>query len=326
MGEPVQDPVRDGYTGWTEAVVSVRNFSKIPALVSAGGFEILHAGEAADELRQAWQLPPGATAQEQLLHVPAMAYGYLRFVQVRGVAQQLIRPLDAQPWDTGGLWLIYTRARDDEAISRSLIAAGWPTLRGVHSFEFGGLSVKEVHHRGPDGMLLSTIEQVSPPLPIPVAKLTHAFNAAVLVRDHTRAREFFVDKLGFRTWMDVSWEASNPGLQLLADMSAFAGMQSVHTTIVHPEGQNLGSVELIGWTGEKQGRDFAAAARPPNLGSLALRFAVSDLARHVERLQRAGVAPAGPVTEMRLDPYGRVRLVPIVSPGGVWIEFFEVLG
>jgi catechol 2,3-dioxygenase-like lactoylglutathione lyase family enzyme len=256
-----------------------------------------------------------------------MAYGYLRFVQVTGVAQQqLIRPLDAQPWETGGLWLIYTRARDNAAISKALVGAGWPSPRGVHGFEFGDLSVKEVHHLGPDGMVLSTIEQVSPPMPIPVAKLTHAFNAAILVRDYARAREFFVDKLGFRPWMEISWEATNPGLNLLADMSAFAGMKTVDTVIVHPDGQNLGSVELIGWTGVRHGRDFAARARPPNLGALALRFAVGDLAAHLRRLQDAGVTPAGPVAEMSLAPYGRVRLVPIVSPDGVWLEFFEVLG
>jgi hypothetical protein len=323
----VQNPVRDGYTGWTEVVVSVRDFDKLPALLSAGGFSVLHEGGADTRLGPAWQLPAAASIREKLLHVPEMPYGYLRFVQIQGVAnQRLIRPLDAQPWDTGGLWLIYTRARDGAALSQALVGAGWPSPRGVHSFEFGGLSVKEVHHLGPEGMVLSTIEQVSPPMPIPVPQLTHAFNAAILVRHYARAREFFLAKLGFRPWMEISWESTNPGLNLLADMSAFTGMKTVDTVIVHPEGQNLGSVELIGWTGEKQGRDFSATARPPNLGSLALRFAVGDLRAHLEKLQRAGVDPAGPLAEMRLDPYGHVRLAPIVSPDGVWIEFFEVTG
>jgi hypothetical protein len=32
------------------------------------------------------------------------------------------------------------------------------------------------------------------------------------------------------------------------------------------------------------------------------------------------------VTELELAPYGRVRLAPVVSPDGVWLEFFEVAG
>jgi hypothetical protein len=322
----VQDPHGEGYSGWTEAVVSVRNFDKIPALIDAGGFAQLHEGAAARELARAWALPAATSIREQVLHVPSMTYGYLRFVQIQGVPQQLIRPLDAQPWESGGLWLIYARARDDAAMSRALADAGWSSPRGVHGFEFGGLSVKEVHHLGPDGMVLSIIEQTMPPMPLPVAKLTHAFNAAIVVKDHARARRFFVDQLGFRPWMDVSWEGTNPGLSLLADPQAFVGVKTVDTVIVHPEAQNLGSVELIAWSGGRPGRDFSAAARPPNLGSLALRFAVGNLEAYLAHLARTGIDAAGPVTELQLDPYGRVRLAPIVSPDGVWLEFFEVLG
>ena len=323
----MQNPHRDGYTGWSEVVVSVRNFDRIPALISAGGFALLHEGQAAPELTRAWALDASARIHEQVLHVPSMSYGYLRFVQIQSAAQQqLIRPPDAQPWETGGLWLIYTRARDDAAISRALVEAGWPSPRGVHGFEFGDLSVKEVHHLGPDGMVLSTIEQISPPMPIPVPKLTNAFNAAILVKDHARAKDFFIDKLGFRPWMEITWEGTNPGLSLLADMDAFAGVRTVATVIVHPEAQNLGSVELIAWSGGRQGRDFSAAARPPNLGSLALRFAVGDLAAHLDRLRRVGITPATPVVAMRLEPYGNVRMAPVVSPDGAWLEFFEVIG
>jgi hypothetical protein len=31
------------------------------------------------------------------------------------------------------------------------------------------------------------------------------------------------------------------------------------------------------------------------------------------------------VTELILEPYGRVRLAAVRSPDGVWLEFFEVL-
>mgnify|MGYP001273944478 FL=1 len=325
MAAKRNNPARDGYTGFAEAVVSVSHFGKVAGLVAAGGWEQLHAGPGAPELPGAWGLKPHARIEEQLLHVPSMPYGYLRFTRISDVPQEPIRPLDARPWESGGLWLLYTRSTDDAALSRELGAAGWPTVRGVHGFDFGELAVNEVHQHGPDGMVLSIIEQLKPPLAIPAPKLTHVFNAAIIVRDFDRARAFFVDQLGFRPWMEVEWTGDNPGLTLLADLTAFHGVRTIRTVIVHPQGENLGSIELIGWDGAPPGRDFAERAKPPNLGSMALRFGVHDLAAHLDRLRVHGVLPARPVTELALEPYGRVRLAPVRSPDGVWLEFFEVL-
>lgn len=320
----MRNPWQDGHPGFCEVVVSVSHPGRVSGLARAGGLAVLHQGPAAPELNRAWGLKPHATIRDTLLHAPAMPYGYLRFTEIGGVPQQPVRPLDAKPWDTGGLWLIYTRAGDNAALSRELVAAGWPTLRDVHGFDFGELAVREVHHHGPDGMVLSIIEQQKPPLDLPVTGLTHAFNAAILVRDMDAARRFFVDALGFKPWMEVVWEADNPGLTLLSDLADFRAFRTVRTLIVHPEGTNLGSVELIAFEGGPLGRDFSERGRPPNLGALALRFAVPDLDAHLSRLAAAGVAPARPVTELRLAPYGNVRLAPVVSPDGVWLEFFEV--
>lgn len=319
------NPARDGYSGFAEVVVSVSHFGKVPGLIQAGGWELLHGGPGAPGLHKAWGLKPPAGIEEQLLHVPSMPYGYLRFTRISNVPQEPIRPLDARPWESGGLWLLYTRSADDAALSRAMGDAGWPTVRGVHGFDFGELAVNEVHQHGPDGMVLSIIEQLKPPLAIPAPKLTHVFNAAIIVRDFDRAREFFIDKLGFKPWMEVEWSGDNPGLTLLADLAAFRGVKTIRTVIVHPQGENLGSVELIGWDGAQPGRDFAERAKPPNLGSVALRFGVPDLAAHLDRLRGHGVLPARPVTELTLEPYGRVRLVAVRSPDGVWLEFFEVL-
>jgi hypothetical protein len=252
-----RNPARDGYTGFAEVVVSVSHFGKVPGLVEAGGWALLHAGAGAPELNKAWGLKPHARIEEQLLHAPSMPYGYLRFTRISNVPQVPIRPLDARPWEPGGLWLLYTRSTDDAALSRAMGDAGWPTVRGVHGFDFGELAVNEVHQHGPDGMVLSIIEQLKPPLAIPAPKLTHVFNAAIIVRDFDRAREFFVDKLGFKAWMEVEWNGDNPGLTLLADLAAFRGVKTIRTVIVHPQGGNLGSVELIGWDGAQ----ISASAR-----------------------------------------------------------------
>jgi len=325
MAVPGSNPAADGYPGFAEVVVSVSHPARADALVRAGGWQRLHQGPAAPELNRAWGLKPWARIEEQLLHVPGMPYGYLRFAHVTGVPQQPIRPLDAQPLEPGGLWLLYTRAADNAALSGALGAAGWPTVRGVHGFDFGDLAVREVHQHGPDGLVLSIIQQLKPPLPVPVPALTHVFNAAIVVRDFAAARAFFVDGLGFTPWMELDWDGDNPGLALLADLEAFRGVRRVRTAIVHPAGTNLGSVELIGWDGAPPGRNFAERARPPNLGALLLRFAVDDLDAFLARLAGRGILPARTPTTLTLAPYGQVRLAPVVSPDGVWLEFFTVL-
>jgi hypothetical protein len=45
-----KSPVRDGYTGFAEVVVSVSHFGKVPGLMQAGGWKLLHAGPGAPDL------------------------------------------------------------------------------------------------------------------------------------------------------------------------------------------------------------------------------------------------------------------------------------
>jgi catechol 2,3-dioxygenase-like lactoylglutathione lyase family enzyme len=317
------DPVRDGYQGFCEVVVSVGDLGRVAGFARASGWTRRFAGSAPAELRPAWGLKPHATITEEVLGAPGSDVGLIRFSRIEGVPQLPVRPLDAAPWDTGGLWLVYTRAADDDAACAALEAGGWPTVRGVHGFDFGELEVREVHHRGPDGLTLSVIEQRRPPLALPATGLTPAFNVAILVRDLDAARRFFIDALGWKPWMEVDWDGDNPGLALLADLSAFAGVRRVRTVIVHPTGENLGSVELIAFEGGPAGRDFAERARPPNLGALALRFAVADLDALLARLAQHKVLPARRPVTLDLEPWGRVRLAPVQSPDGAWLEFFQ---
>jgi hypothetical protein len=202
---------------------------------------------------------------------------------------------------------------DDATACAALEAGGWPTVRGVHGFDFGDLNVREVHHRGPDGLTLSVIEQQKPRLTLPATGLTAAFNATILVRDFDTARRFLVETLFWQPWMEVDWDGDNPGLALLAEPAAFEGVRRVRTVIVHPTGENPGSVELIAFEGAQAGRDFADRARPPNLGALALRFAVPDLDALVARLAGHGVHPARRPVTLDLPPWGRVRLAPPYS-------------
>jgi catechol 2,3-dioxygenase-like lactoylglutathione lyase family enzyme len=319
-------PHRDGYAGFCEVVVSVSHPGRAAGFARAAGWTQRWAGTAAGELRAAWGLKPHVTITEEVLGAPGSNVGLLRFSRIEGVTQGPIRPLDAAPWDTGGLWLVYTRAANDDDASAALAAGGWPTVRGVHGFDFGDLAVREVHHRGPDGLTLSVIEQQKPALDLPATGLTAAFNAAILVRDFDAARRFFVDALGWQPWMEVDWDGDNPGLALLAEPAAFEGVRRVRTVIVHPTGENLGSVELIAFEGAPAGRDFADRARPPNLGALALRFAVPDLDALLARLAGHGVHPARRPVTLDLPPWGRVRLAPVQSPDGAWLEFFQAAG
>jgi hypothetical protein len=83
-----------------------------------------------------------------------------------------------------------------------------------------------------------------------------------------------------------------------------------------------GSVELISMPAA-MGRDFAAAARPPNLELAGLRFFVSDVASLQARLAAAGVATAAPLQSLTSPPDGRCRIFAVRAPDGAWLEFVE---
>lgn len=310
--------------GYREAVFSVSDAEAYRTFFeSVAGWEVLHRGTVDARLLGAWALPDGATAREIVLGNPGTERGFVRLVQFAGVSAVQIRS-SAQSWDTGGFFDVNSRVLDMAAKFEEFQAGDWQAVSDPVEFTFGPFVVKEWLVRGPDGIVLALIERVSPPLEgWPTLKsMSRLFNATQVVEDFAAAKRFYVDTLGFTVYLDHEGVSETPGPNVLGLPHNLATSVSRKVTIVHPQGTNEGSVEILAFDGAT-GRDFSTRAAPPNLGILTLRFPVADIdAFHDHAIDR-DLEIAMPPVSIDLAPYGRLELMALRGPGGVWLEFFE---
>lgn len=313
--------VSDGYR---EAVFSVSDAKAYSVFLrEVGAWEALYRGEVDRAMLAAWKLPGSAAASEIVLGNPGTSRGFIRLVQFAGVEQQQIRS-NAQTWDTGGWFDVNSRILDMDATFAATQSRDWQAYSDPVQFTFGPFVVKEWLTRGPDGIVIAMIERIAPPLEgFPqLKKMSRLINATQIVPDIEAARDFYLNKLGFETYLNHEGPSKSPGPNVLGLPHNLATRIPRLVTIVHPSGVNDGSVELLQFDGA-EGADFSTRAVPPNLGILMLRFPVSDINAFEARVDAEGIEVVVRPTNVTLPPYGSVRLMAIRGPGGAWIEFFE---
>ncbi len=295
--------------GWAEAVVIVSSLERSAAwLAEVAGWSRLWRGPTPAAVLALWGMPAGARGQEWLMGNPGDGFGRVRLVRLEAAGpQRRIRPA-AMPWDTGGLFSLMVRTRDLDAAWARHQALGFDAYSEPYAFTFGGVRLRNIVLRGPDGINLALYERVEPKLEgwPNLTRLSPPFNTMMMVADRDRAQRF--------------WEGAGLGLAPLAagrfadpapGPNNFAIPRNLVTqvfrsyAILAEPGAETGRVEIMAFEG-LEGRDHASAARPPNLGLAMLRWPVSALPG------RAAVA--------QLEPYGRVRLDWLISPDGVIVE------
>ena len=320
VSAPAEPPA--GIAGWQEAVLSVEDLeSWREVFTRVAGWEVLHEGEVPRAWLNAWALPEQVTAEELVVGNPGTRAGWVRLVKFRGVSQRQIRS-NAQTWETGGWFDINLRVRDMEAKLRQLQSRGWQGRSDPVQFTFGPFTVIEWLAMGPDGVALALIQRVDPPLEgwPELREMSRAFNATQIVGDMDAALDFYLNALGFEIYLEHEGPSETPGPNVLGLPHNLAAGISRQVYIVHPEGQNLGSVELLGFRGA-QGRDFSELAVPPNLGILMLRFPISDVRELEFALADSGTPVIYTARSQPLAPYGAVDVAVIRGPNGEWIEF-----
>ena len=205
----------------------------------------------------------------------------------------------------------------------ALQSRDWQAEHDPVEFQFGPFVVSEWLARGPDGIVIASIERMQPPLEgwPTLKKMSRLFNATHIVPDIKAAKDFYINKLGFETYLDHSGPSKAPGPNVLGLPHNMATEVTRHVSILHPQGINEGSVELIEFVGF-DGADLSHLAVPPNLGILTLRFPVADMAAFRAHVEAEGIEIAMPPTVIAAPPYGELELMAIRGPGGVWLEFF----
>ncbi|KAA5804495.1 hypothetical protein F1654_00340 [Alkalicaulis satelles] len=309
--------------GWQEVVVSVRDLAPIrDFMIEVAGYEVRAEGVLAPQWLEAWGLE-GASGAYALMASPGKDVGWVRLVRFDGVEQDLIRP-GAQVWDQGGLFSLMVRAEEADEVMDAAHARGWSVFNRPQVFDFGGLLIKNVVARLPDGVNLAVYSRVHPPIEgwDDLAGFSYPFNTMAMVHDLAAERAFFVEGLGFEPfwegdYIDPEPVSTNHGLP-----NNLSHVIPRRTAILQQRPGEDGRIELMHFDG-LEGDDFSDRARPPHLGILAVRLPVADLDAALARLAGQGVSPdAGPVP-FALDPYGEVRWAAVSSPSGIIVELLE---
>ena len=311
--------------GWREAVVIVPDLAPwIETLTVVGGWEMAWAGPGDAALNAFWSLPPGARTERALMRNIGTHSGFIRLVKLRGAEQKLIRP-DDQAWDTGAIQALDVRVVDIEATRSALHARGWRAPSDPVRYKTYGVEVIQWAPSSPDGVRLSFIQRIAPPL-VGWAELKRwgrVTNAAITVKDMDVADRFYSSLLAL-TPGPRSNTVGSDGPNVMGMPWAFSRDLAVDIRGFYGPSRQDGSIELISMKAA-QGRDFSADAHPPNLGIAALRLIVADATALALRLSQAGVSVSSPMTGLVVPPYGPCKAFAVLAPDGVRLEFLQPL-
>jgi len=312
--------------GFQEVVFSVTDLeAAIQFYEAVAGWKMIYRDFADETIPTFWGLNNTVKIEEALLHNPGDKEGFLRLVKFYDVEQQQIRS-SGRPWESGGIFDINTRAKNLKQSFKDFQKYGWNGYNDPVRFQFGPFDVSEVVMQGPDGIAIAMAQRHAPTLEgYPnLRRLSHVFNSTHITKDVEAAKYFFIDQLGFKIYLETDGKNRKAGKNVLGLPQNLNADIELPVYIVHPDGVNFGSVEFLqvkGWEGE----DFSDRAHPPNLGILMLRFPVSDIEGYARQIQSKGVNLHQPITTVKVAPYGTLKGFVVLSPDGVWLEFFELV-
>jgi len=324
-GDPAQTApfIAETGRGWQEAVVSVRDLAPIrDFMIEVAGYEVRDSGALAPAWLETWGLD-GASGEYALMASPGKDVGWVRLVRFDGVEQALIRP-GAQVWDQGGLFSLMVRAEEADLVMDAAHARGWSVFNLPQVFDFGGLMIKNVVVRLPDGVNLAVYSRVHPPIEgwDDLEGFSYPFNTMAMVHDLAAERAFFVDGLGYAPFWEGDYIDPDPVSTNHGLPNNFSDVIPRRTAILQQRPGEDGRIELMHFDG-LEGDDFSHRARPPHLGILAVRLPVDDLGAVLDRLAGLGVTPSAGPAGFDLSPYGPVRWAAVRSPSGIIVELLE---
>jgi catechol 2,3-dioxygenase-like lactoylglutathione lyase family enzyme len=311
--------------GWAEAVVVVRSIARTAEWLGevAGWSARGPDRDTPAAVLRLWGLPEAAQGRERLLGNAGDESGFVRLVELEGAGPQVEIRGNGMTWDTGGVFSLMTRSRGLDAAYARHQAMGYSAFNEPTDFDFGGVVLRNIVLRGPDGVNIAIYERRSPLLVgwQTIRKLSAPFNAMQMVRDVPAAQRFYANLFGYAPvaageFLDPALTPNNFALPQNVAME-----RARRYAILAIEGAEIGRVEPMNFEG-LIGRDLAERARFPNYGVAALRFPTARLAVTLGKARAMGIVPS-PIVEAMLEPWGRVRLAQVRSPDGVLIELME---
>jgi len=316
-----KEPLKIG--GFTESVMIVSDLKASSQFYQdVAGWHIIDESPVDADLKQLWSLPESVTIKQQLLANKGATTGFIRLIEIAGVKQERIRA-NTQAWDVGGVFDLNMRVKNMEETFETLQQHGWTSSTPPVQFTFGPFVVKEWIVSNSDGIAFALIERVAPTLEgwPHLKKFSRVFNSTQIVKDIDKSLDFYQNVLGFKTYLKHKGASKTPAANVLGLPHNLSTQIERSIYILHPEGKNEGSVELLQFHGAT-GSDVSAKAKPPNIGITTLRFPVNDIDA-LKKLFNKNNIKIENQQKMHLLPYGLVHILSIRTPDNTWLEFYQ---
>ena len=309
--------------GFTESVMIVSNINAASQFYQEiAGWHIIDESPVDKKLKKLWKLPEKATIKQKLLANKGATTGFIRLIEIDGVKQKKIRA-NTQAWDVGGIFDVNMRVTNMDNTFEQLQQLGWTSTTPPVQFTFGPFVVKEWIVKNVDGITFALIERIAPTLEDwpHLKKMSRVFNSTQVVKDIDKSLNFYKNVLGFKTYLEHKGASNKAGPNVLGLPHNIATQVERSVYILHPEGKNEGSVEILQFHGAT-GNDVSALAEPPNIGITTLRFPVNDLDALKKRFKKNNIKIEHQ-QKMHLLPYGLVHILNIKTPDNTWLEFYQ---
>jgi catechol 2,3-dioxygenase-like lactoylglutathione lyase family enzyme len=315
-------PVDDG---WHEAVVSVDKLDeRIAFFRDVIGWELVERADVSRDQLAAWRLPGHASGQTALVRAPGSRRGAIRLVAFGGLpAAGRIRS-SAGSWETGGWAGLNVRVRSIDAVFNRLQRAGWQGLSDPVTFKVPPYVVREVMVVGPDGLTLSLIERLDPPI---TPDWTGLWSRAITVfeadAEPALSRRFYADVLGLKPWLTYDGPAAEPGMNLFGLPHDL--LRSVTRQVIwwQERGRGDGTIASLAFRGAAGRRFEPPTLAPPRLGLFLITMRVSDAASRCARAAKAGVPFVQPTRRIDRAGTGPTLSCIVATPSGSWLELYQ---
>ncbi|WP_018996778.1 VOC family protein [Hirschia maritima] len=322
----IPDGPETGLSGWNELVVTTRNLDDWRSFLTLdAGWEERENGPIDPALSILWNMPEDVVGTETVFANIGADKGTIRFVELEGIEQDYIR-VDDRPWDTGGYFDFNVRVAGLNALREKMIDRGWQGDSQPIQYTFGPFEVIEWIARGPDGVRVAFIERLKPTLEgWPNLKvMSRVFNCTQMVTDMDAARAFFEGVLGMQTYLEHNGASKVAGPNVLGLPFETATQVPRDVYILHPQGVNDGSIELVKFEGAS-GVDLSSKAKAYNYGLSVARWPVEDLEQTIAAIKERGGEFTSDVVELSLIGVGKIKAISMAAPDGALIEIYQVI-
>ena len=308
----------------SEVVYSVGNLAKTHKFFCEyGGMTCEGKYQTDKSVLNFWNLEEHTTAQEEFISFDHHPTGRLRLIKFEGVKQKIIRS-SQQPWDVGGIMDINLRVPEVAKTFDELRELGWHGLSDPLFQKMGPFELYDILMRGYDDIIIAFTHRTQPPLELkPGYKIpSHIYNSSITSDDLSKSREFYVQKLGFHLLNEYEVVKESPQENMFGLPHNTVVDVPCQANIFSLDGQRDVVFQAVQFHGI-YGKNNSALAVPPNIGFLMYCCEVKNLTSYCKTLEKRKVKIHIPPKRLRIEPYGSVKAFVVLSPEGVWWEFFE---